>query len=464
MGWSQMHILGTVRMRRLLKQPDDDAVAVAGCISRSEDDERCAEMLGRMAVERLASVMVTEKVCYRVLDFLDHELPDLGRSVRAVPAMVSRMRRLAAVAARQDELIARIASDAAHRGIAVWGIKGVAARGWYRQPELRDVGDIDLMVSDIDGAYALAATLRQQGYGYDPSELPWIKAKFDGRDLYGQVNLWHPDRGQWPNVDIHFGGYSVRHCEVLPLPAPVETGYRSVDQQTNLPYMVANAAGDHRISVKDLNDLYLCLASGDVDWARVSKQLEAALLGAFFRRMLGRLRHLFHLHPGEVELVDWLSGRGGLEWPSPDGRWTWQRRFVATVGHATRSGSRHGLAQALVRGTTAVRSYWGHPRIEIQNRRRGPVPSMPALNQWTCVRLVPVEQAVSACQEAFATVTDGGAGVPSVVEELGGGLAVVKTPGGDVVRAADTVFVPTVDYALDIRTIAAASAVADQRR
>src|SRR5262249_20226475 len=162
------------------------------------------------------------------------------------------------------------------------GIKGLSARAWYPEPAMRDVGDIDLMVAAIDDAVRLAAGVRRLGYTFERKELPWLKRWPDADLVYGQFNLKAIKLYALPNIDIHFGGSSVRPCGPHRIaPRDRGPGLSYYTAQDNIPLLVGNAAGDHQITTKDLNDILRCLEGEDVDWEHVCRELDDVALLPF---------------------------------------------------------------------------------------------------------------------------------------------------------------------------------------
>ncbi|MGW4802130.1 nucleotidyltransferase family protein, partial [Nonomuraea sp. NPDC004297] len=222
----------------------------------------------------IAQALMLEKVAGRVL----HRLTAAGSPL---PAQLLKHPRFATVQGRRevllrtsDAVLATVHELASNLGLPVWALKGLSARRMYSDPQLRDLGDLDLMVATFDDAVRLTGALRELGYGFNRHELPWIKRTSGPRDLYGQFSLHHRDPAHSPGIDLHFGGYSIRHCALHPLPELDKTpGLSYLTPAQNLPMMVGNAAGDHKITTKDLNDLALALDQPDVNVRRLLTQL-----------------------------------------------------------------------------------------------------------------------------------------------------------------------------------------------
>jgi hypothetical protein len=83
---------------------------------------------------------------------------------------------------------------------------------------------------------------------------------------------------------------------------------------------------------------------------------------------------------------------------------------------------------------------------------------MPALNPWTCVRLVPVELV----ERLLAASDDAPLGparldVTGPARSLSAEMTIVRLPQGDVVRSKMGDFLPTVHYTVDRRLMALAA-------
>jgi len=436
-----------------------DAAAAFGSLRPRFGLDQAAAALTQFPVECVAQTVLAQGTARQVIRRLEAVTPDLAGQLRKQSAVTRHLERIDSVAAGRtscleflDEILKRIE-------ISAWGIKGVAALCWYGDSADRDLGDVDVMVSSVADGFALAAELLAAGYDYDERELPWLKRDYDGT-LYGQANLRSEPPGTRPNIDIHFGGYSVRHSGRLPVAVmPGSHGLSYYDMQSNLPMIVGNSAGDCWITVKDMNDLYLALSSTkELDWPPLLESLREVRLLEFFNQMLRMLRKTHALEPDTEELLARLTtliGRPG-EWPAPGPRRSMMRRSLATTLHAARLGLRRSPWDAVVQASTAARYYSGRLalRPRIGNRRT----DFPRLNSWTCIRLVPVTLVagkwnIAACPSAHTEEV-----IPGVHSDT---VTVIHTPSGDLLKAARTVFAPTVYGKLDTHLVAAGAALAE---
>jgi hypothetical protein len=423
---------------------------------------RSVDELERLAPRDLAAALIIEKVCYRVLDLLERSGSAMVKQLMMDADFSNHMTRLQTLAATRTALVSVLDGAARELGIPVWAIKGLCAREWYAQPELRDVGDIDIMVRGVDDAVRLTALVRPHGYTFERKELPWLKGSLDGLTLYGQFNLKAARLYALPNIDIHFGGYSVRHCGLYRVPHPDDgPGLSAYRRHDNILLLVGNAAGDHRVTTKDVNDLLLCLDRDDVSWEHVRAELDGVALLPFFNVMLRQLRAACRLTVPQREQVDRMLAGSRPEWPQPGTSRGWERRWAATTTHAWRLGARHSYRRAFVAALSACRYYWKPLRLSVTGRRGWPAPRFPALNPWTCVRLVPVElveRLLTQSDSAPLGPADLGVGGPA--RALSSELCIVRSPRGDIVRARIGDFLPTVYYSLDRRLLA----LVDRRR
>jgi hypothetical protein len=366
-----------------------------------------------------------------------------------VEAMAPHVRTAKQRAATIDDVIATLDDAGRQVGIAVYGIKGMVGRTLYDDPAVRDLGDVDVYVASERDGWTLALWLRALGWEYDQRELPWFKGDLDTGQLYGQVRLTRSQAGAEHFVDIHYGGYSVRHCALHRIQADdAAPGWHLLTRQENVVLAVANAAGDDFITLKDLNDLFLMCHDPDVDLAAARRALREVRLDGFFGAMAVRLQELFDLTSVPPEVRRLLSSLDRREptppLAAPDGR---LRRRVTTA-HAFRTGRSHSLRRGLLTGITAWQYYGSTLALRVRPaKRRRP---LPPLNPWTCVRLVPADVATSGAPQISSTVPSV-PGPGATGESLSGCdmLRVVHCPSGDVVTAGEDVFVPTVDYALD---------------
>lgn len=394
-----------------------------------------------------AAALIAEKVVGKGLGRLRAEAPEVAARLEQEPRLSEYRKRLDTVALNLDPIRSRLAQIGRETGVAILGVKGLASLALYENPAERDLGDIDLMVADLEGAVKVAEALRSDGFTFERQELPWLKRS--GSGLYGQFNLKFAELHGRPNVDVHFGGYSVRHCALAPIPIPEKPGYDTVDLATNLVMLVGNAAGDHRISTKDLNDLRLYLDVAGMDWERATDALEKVGLLGFLKIMLRDLADVSEIDKAGTLVVDRLLNAAGWEWPRPGPTFAWRRRWLATTLHAAAHGFQRSIAGGVRNGVTAAGYYWRPMHLSLVERLRERF-RMQRLDEVTCVRLVPLELLDRLLLASDTAPLRAGA-APHFTgrgRRISTSLEVVENGSGTLVRTPLGDFIPTVDYRL----------------
>lgn len=376
----------------------------------------------------------------------------LGTLGEAGALLLTRIEPAAAAArhrAQAAQEIVRLLPGVAGADVILAGMKGVAAVHWYSGPGQRDVTDVDVWVPDAEHAARLNRRLSAElGYQIFPDELPWFK--LGPRGAYG-VMMLIPPTPEGVAIDVHFGDYSVGHCASFPVrPGPDGDGLAMLSVEDNICCGIANAAGDHFIDLKSLNDLALLLRSGDVDWARVRATLnEVALLG-FLGAMIDRMSGIFEIDDVARKAIQTL-GRLPRQHGPPPAATAARNRCWATIRHALRIGRRVSVPRAARLAWTAYRYYRRPLTLRVSG---GPVfrPFRVRPTQWTCTRLVPQ-----------STVAEWNPGpVPPPRQSTGilaEGIELVRTRRGDVIRLGGEVYLPTVYYRIHPRHAAMAAQI-----
>jgi hypothetical protein len=380
----------------------------------------------------LAALYERHKVLTVVAERLhndDNEMRALGEALQ--PAVATMARRHGEVD-RVLELLNAIGREAdADIGL----IKGLRGQQLYDDPRRRDIGDFDVYVATVSEAWRCAVALLERGFDFALDEPPWFKRDETGV-TYGQVRLGRVDEDLW--IDLHFGRYSVRNCSQLEVSAPPGGG--PVRLEENIPMLVANAAGDCFTTVKDLNDLYLALTCGEVDWDEVRRRIRSTRLEGYFNGMLKRVEALFDLgnqRPG----VRALRFPRAYE-PRPSLlRESWTQRCLLTTWHTWHvTNSSH-----LRRRGAITREAWRYYRRPLATRLVAEaMPAVPlrpeALKSWVCVRTIPLENLELSRRfphQASGSSTRRGWQITDDVE-------VVSLNGTDSLIVGDRVLIPTV--------------------
>lgn len=426
-------------------------------MNASHDEELTA--LGHIAPgERLSAALTAARSnSAQAVEFLRrHRVVGLGASRLLDPPgtsaqgevgdMVTRRRTLSALLAdawRELEL------TVAETGVAAAGIKGYSTVGLYARPEHRDIGDIDLLVDDVDDAWNLAGRLREQGYDWCEYELPWLKRDGRSGQIYGQVQVWK-HVGEIPvRVDVHFGGYSIRHCRLAPHRLG-QKGLHTLDAMSNLPFLLGNAAGDFLIKLKDVNDIVLMLeADPKLDWRQSMDEIRAHGLAAFWNALLDEVTRTSHLSARAQAVAEELRVDGVKPERVPFGRPEWRARCRATVADSYRAGRRErGFAAGVSLAWSAYRYYRRPLKLAVQARcahGRKDLSLVDRMRNDVCVRLVPTrlirERSAGSPRDTPAAAAQHA--VPGT-----DALRVETADGHAFVRAAGEAFVPTVYYNL----------------
>jgi len=284
---------------------------------------------------------------------------------------------------------AELADGVAATGVATAGIKGLAMRAEYQYPLDRDAGDIDVMVHTVDDAWELATWLRGRGYDWCEYEWPWIKRDVATSKIYGQFQVWKQVGEQYLRFDIHFGGYSVRHCRLAAC-APSQPGLSLIEPAGNLPCLLGNSSGDFLLRLKDVNDLAVLIKNGWRPDRQELTMIRSLGLARFWNALIRRMSGLTLLTEDEQRAVRGLRvayGHQRVPFGSPSPR----ARTRATVADAFRYGAADGgLRRAVAVARDAYSYYSKKHQLTV-----GPCehPDRAALlrnlTNETCIRLIP---------------------------------------------------------------------------
>jgi hypothetical protein len=246
------------------------------------------------------------------------------------------------------------------------------------------------MVTDVDDAWRLAGWLRAHGYDWYSEELPWLKRDEPTGRVYGQVPVRRYVGLAPLRIDVHFAGYSVRHCRLAPSTVN-GSGLHVWEPAENLPLLLGNAAGDYVIRLKDINDVTLMLeAEPRLEWEPALRRTRAAGLDRFWNALVDEVLRTSELSDRARALATELRFPGVRPERAPLGDKDWSRRCRATVADALRSGS--GPAQKARRAWSAWRYYRRPLELRVTDRCRHGRANGALLDQLrndVCVRLVP---------------------------------------------------------------------------
>jgi hypothetical protein len=389
------------------------------------------------------------------VDFLRrHRTVGLGLARMADLGDDEWQRHAAGAAARRaalDENLATtrddVAKGAQETGVAVADIKGGAVRPLYADTRERDIGDIDVAVDDVDDAWRLALWLRANGYEYADWELPWLKRDPAAGLLYGQIQLRKGTVEPALRIDIHFGGYSIRHCRRADVRLP-GSGYQALSPAANLPCLLGNAAGDFLVRLKDVNDIGLMLESvPDADWEPALRSVRQHGLAGFWNELLDLVARTVALSPAGAETRRRLVLPGARPEHAPLGVPSSRRRTIATTRDAYRWGRASGGVRSGVSAATNAFDYYRR-RLALSVRpcrHRDDGALLDNIDTTTCVRLVPGSVVRSLVPDVAPRPLPAGAARP-----LSGSRVLGRIDDGRhaFVTAGDEVFVPTLLYQL----------------
>lgn len=433
-----------------LTQAQMTGIVAPGALGATTDPDHYRSVIGAYPIEEIVDTLRVNKVLALARQNLTPVAVELPELFQALDAALERPDARSANLASTWELIQEAARAA---DATVRAMKGASARWWYQDPGIRHLGDIDLWVPDIRSAFAMADEFTKEGWNFRAQELPWVKIDSTGRE-YGVVNL-RPPHWSRHHIDIHYGSYSALHCASIPISphqAP-ESGWPRTSSEETLACMVANAAGDGFITVKDVNDLFACATSGQPDWSATRSLLESAGLSSFAARIADLVGVIYGAHPAAA-IVSTELGRVSPD-DAPFGRTaTKGERIRSTVRHAWRFGKRTSFANAVHMSATAARYYTADLTLRVgtslTSRR-----SLPRPRHWSCVRLVPV----TILTEQFGippAVPPAAASAPAKVKDQASALTFSMTKYGAVAQLGDRTLLPTLFGKLDRRLIAMA--------
>jgi hypothetical protein len=431
-----------------------------GLLQPAHEGAALLSALAELGPVTAADLLFRHKISTMSKDTAQRLAEGAGEAERALllelaQCITSRASVMAARWASAPAVGALVARFAAEEDVTWWTMKGFSFRPLYPEGKVRDVGDLDVLVGDLDQAWRLARRLREDGYIYLDVELPWFKRDVRTGELYGQIRLTTPNRDRL-SIDIHAGPYSIRHCGLMPLRRTTE-GQGSpggpLAFEDDMCAVVANAAGDCFITAKMINDLLLCLdRSPDVRY--LHETLGSGGLLPFFVTCLDRLKAWCALTPEQAERLAALYPAVAAEPVPPLDRADPAERCEVTVEHARETAVRAlGLSpeQAAAVAVSARAAYGkDHPLQLVPDAQAQPV-DWDGLNNWTCVRLVPAELAVAQAASQDTAMAR------RVTEPVALSEQMVREGTGtdSVVRAIGDTFVPTVDFALPAGLVAA---------
>jgi Uncharacterised nucleotidyltransferase len=416
-----------------------------GVLAPRIEARRLAPLLCRLPPGLLSTLYDRHKVRAIVAARLDQDSVSLQTvAARLEPWLLAVARR----GARVDRGLELLDEIRRNTGVDIGLVKGLVARRLYSDPSYRDLSDFDAYVATVAGAWRCAVALLELDFDFDPSEPPWFKRDEAGV-IYGQVRLGRPSDEMW--IDFHFGRYSVRHCAVLDISVPAGTG--PVTLEENLPALVANAAGDCFTTLKDLNDLYVGIASREIDWDEVRRRLRAVRLDGYFNGMLRRLEALFDLDDLLPEVRALRCPRAYEPAPSLV-RGSWHRRWLLTTRHTWQVAAGADFRRR-VRITREASRYY-RKRLKTRLVEDGAAAAVSLrpneLNSWVCVRAIPRRVLTP---DAWPE-PDANGGMQRESWGITDDVYVATVDGADILVAGNSTLIPTVYGRVPKRHVGAA--------
>ena len=430
-------------------------VLSAGSISPRYSLETSLAAMSRLGVEETVRLLRRHKVRGLISQRLS-AYPDSAVASAVVEQLAPNVARLVRLRAELPSTLAFLADLGVELGIGVGVFKGVAARQWYADPDARDFGDLDLCLRSFSDAQRLASALRDSaGYMFHPSEHPWLKRRLGDGPIYGQI-LLEDVTGERMALDIHFGGYSVRHCAHLDIAVPDEPGLHYLEPAQNLAAMINNAAGDHFVSMKDVNDLLIGSAQFPDDLSRAFQLAADAKLDSFASVLVALVAETSSTTPAQDSVLSQAARRFRAEPDAPTRTDSWTRRWVATAIHAFRVGRARSLRDGVALAVDAAQYYRKRMSLQVVDDA-GDAPGDIHLDQHTCLKLVPLHLLEGADTGGTDRV------VPGRGTVLADELRVISTAAGPLISIRDEVFVPTVTHRVPRDLVHAAQALVTSR-
>ncbi len=343
-----------------------------------------------------------------------------------------------------DDALDELISAVEETGVPTVGIKGLSMRQLYGRATDRDTGDVDVMVNDVDGAWELTARLRALGYDWCQYEWPWIKRDGASGEIYGQFQVWREFGDRAKRFDVHFGGYSVRHCRRAPYTID-KAGFSLLDPAENVPCLLGNAAGDYLVRLKDVNDTILLLESGAAVDERAKTRSKELGLDGFWAVLVGYARTMANLSPQATAHIANLQPGALARRAVPFGAPAQRRRTAATVHDAFRAGRAQGGIAGGIRTAVSAYGYYGHGlKLNVSPCAHPERADLVAdMTNETCIRLIPPRMIrTTAADRAPESGAEPESEIPGTSL-----LRTVKSAGHGFVVAADgESFVPTIMY------------------
>jgi hypothetical protein len=331
-------------------------------------------------------------------------------------------------------------------------IKGMALQRFYPLGLVRHRGDIDVLVEDFSDALCLMESLYSAGWKWDSHEVPWIKWA-PGGELYGQWPMvWDQGDGAYLRIDIHVGVYSVGFVGRLRLEGIETEEFFGVQLKTHRPeeciaLIVAHAAANHHLTMKDINDIGAISRSRIVDWSKVDLLCKQVGLSSALVQCVTFVDQLYSIRPSVAYGDDVFRTAGHISTNPPSRHQrAWANARLTSVcarmdGSLPRSLVLSGLAYLYY--SSKLEPRLGNSILNIANQRWR--------NEWLCWRLIP-EQLWTEMKVDSSVVADVRQD-REIINLHGRSVRLTVDAGAMAVSAVKCLFIPTVSGAISRNSI-----------
>ncbi|MGE5571470.1 MAG: nucleotidyltransferase family protein [Bacteroidota bacterium] len=261
-------------------------------------------------------------------------------------------------------------------------VKGASL--WYLIADIgyRSQSDIDLVVPDSQTAWAVVGRLSRMGYRIGRAA-PWLEIRRSPRDLkptfVGSVILEKRlAASHGVRVDIHWPSLPVGAHNGYLVPEwfwkgsrRTEHGFRIPSPENALLAVLAHAHHHGYVTLKDINDVYLILASyeRDMDWSYIGEHIRLLGMLPLFSFVLQKVARIYNVTSGcalRGGFHGWLS-RAILNWQYAKYRHASIEMGINPVWTLGYVASRFGLRQAI---GESLRDAWAFVKAYLQERTK----------------------------------------------------------------------------------------------
>jgi hypothetical protein len=255
------------------------AAMVGKSLLTQSDKELIRVLLVRgVDIDRVAKLIHTNKVrhCARrnLARLLDQTVLDQRYQVMLNRLMAALEKRQAATV-NFREAIGRVASMLNESGLRATLIKGGSLLFLLPNYVDRLMGDVDIVLPDLDTLWQAARKLLTQGYAFNEKETAWIRrCGIDGFRLQGHLTL--KDSHSGASLDLHSYnmslGAGVLECDLFARASQIEVGTGRIfvpAPEDALLILAAHGYGHGFFRMRDVNDImqFLSAYKDTMDWS-----------------------------------------------------------------------------------------------------------------------------------------------------------------------------------------------------